>query len=608
MTPLSLEGRLGTAREASSAEDKYATSLFEHASYPDEGTNPDTATSLLLNEGRISAELHSRLLRQDLVHLADECASSETSSLRSFAVQHHGEGAQGPHNEAVITSSSEDSFDDMDEATIARASTRLPAATPGEQPLRPNPNSNHDIASFLCAWRVDLEYGFAPSPISAEVLRIRELQRPTIVSSMDIAYHGIDIQGIPWGEYRSNLTSARTVRERYHQHPQVRLYPPIATAWDIPNTERYFRFEQTNTSQRTWIEHYQLRNLVAITSHSDVHYACRSKVMSTNGIFESCIMDLSNSITSPHAVVDFRITSLAATRNTVIAGGFRGEFALQNLTAEYGTEPTVGYVSNDPLAIANHIHTAYSRSNGDAQAVLCSNNHEVSTLDCRSGSIIARTRYPEVMNCAATAPNGRLRVLTGDLHGALIVDADSGRVLESIDGGSRGHGFACAWADNDIHVATAGQDCQVLVWDARNWSIPLAAIATGSTHTTSLRFSPIGGGSPVLVSAQAADAVHIIDARDYTSKQTIDFFGDVAGTAISADGSQLIIANGDRHLGGLMTFGRQDYGSIVASAERRGLSRRSDWLPECELRHHPRVRLDAKTRRRRELDLNDMFI
>jgi DNA-binding beta-propeller fold protein YncE len=429
------------------------------------------------------------------------------------------------------------------------------------------------------------------------------------------------MQGIDWAIFETYHAGVKTIRRRYHEHPHIRPYPPSSRARWLREAEQIFSFQQTNTIARPWIEHYQLRNLVATTSANDVHYVSRSKVMSVgpSAIQPICIMDLNTSSNPRNDASDFHITALAAVGTALVAGGFRGQYAIQDLLSEFGTEPTTGYVSNQVTAITNHLHGIHSRSSGYPLAVFCSNDHHLRTLDIHTGRIVTSVRYDDIMNCAATSPNGRLRVLAGDFEGALITDADSGRILERVHGGSSGHGFACAWADNDIQAATAGQDCQVLVWDARNWSTPLAAIATENTHPTSLQFSPVGGGSPVLVVAEAADTVSIVDARSYTARQTIDLFGDIAGTAISSDGAQLIIANGDRYLGGLMTFQRHDFGASEelfdrrysgGSGEyqrRRSPQERSDWLPECELDSHPRVRLDAKARRRRGLRLDDML-
>jgi WD40 repeat protein len=604
--------------------------LQSASSPPEEASEWNLSPSSVLNEGVLPSALRSRLLQLDSNPSMVQGTPSETSSRDSGSIGRH-EGDHEPHaylsHAQLLLNynnsqhlSIEDAMDVSEEVDYPThidgysAAQRLASSIPPwetERPCRPNPNSNHDMSLFLSAWRVEYEFGNVTSPISNGVMNIREQPRSLIISSLDVAEARCDMQGINWAGYGTNMSEVKSIRSRYHQHPHIRQYPSDRQARRLPDREPTFRFQQTNTQAQPWIEHYQLRNQVATTSYNDTHYVSKSKVMSISLLNPQpyCVMDLDMSSDPFHVASDFHITALAAAGSALIAGGFHGEFAVQDLMSEYGTEPVTGRVSNHPHAITNHIHTFHSRINGSLLAAFCSNDKYLRTLDINTSRILSNIPYDDVMNCSATSPNGRLRALVGDFEGALIVDADSGRILEQANGGSRGHGFACAWADNDIHVATAGQDCQVLVWDARNWAAPLAVIATENTYATSLQFSPVGGGSPALIIAEAADAVSVVDALTYASKQTIDLFGDVAGTAISADGSQLTIAAGDRHLGGLMTFQRRDFGAAdtIGSGSRRSRrrisSQRSDWLQECELETHPRVRLHAKARRRRGLDL-----
>lgn len=622
-----------------------ADELLLHApTPPDSFPEWSNAPSLLLNEASTSSALRSRLLQVEASPVIRQGTPSETfSSGNSISFRHHGEGAAidsrvppNPHVHSVQPSypdtELDPSGDAMDTADVVSGlddddhwiAARIPPTTSmweAERPCRPNPNSNHDMALFLTSWRSDYEYGNVLSPISGQVRDARQMQRSPIVSVDRVLDGNCDIQGINWHTFETNASEAQMIRRRYHQHPLIRQFPTPSDAQRLRAINRTFEFQQTNNVARPWIEHYQLRNLLATTSSNDIHYVSRSKVMSVgpSTLAPTCVMDL-HSPNVGSSVTDFHITALANCGTTLVAGSFRGQFAIQNLLSEYGTEPVTGYISHHPNAMTNHIHGFNSRSNGCPLAVICSNDRYIRTLDLNTCSVASSALYDDVINCAAEAPNGRLRMVVGDFEGAMITDADSGRVLEHANGSSRGHGFACAWADNDIHCATAGQDCQVLVWDARNWSAPLSTIATENTYATSLRFSPVGGGSPLLIIAEAADTVSVVDARNFASKQNIDFFGDIAGMAISADGSQLFIGNGDRTFGGLMTFNRRDfghadggYGDYHRNSYHSGASRsiqsqqRSDWLPECELRSHPRVRMDAKARRRRGLRLDDII-
>lgn len=122
----------------------------------------------------------------------------------------------------------------------------------------------------------------------------------------------------------------------------------------------------------------------------------------------------------------------------------------------------------------------------------------------------------------------------------------------------------------------------------------------------------------MLLAAEAADVVNIIDADTYDRKQVVNFFGDVAGITMSSDGSAFYIANSDRHFGGLMSFKRLGYGgndfeedvdvSVQGGGSRRHPRIQHDWLPEYDLEYHSGVRLSAKARRRRGLGLHDVFM
>lgn len=468
-----------------------------------------------------------------------------------------------------------------------------------EEPCRPHPDSNHDMSYFLGFWRFSYEHNNVSEPINLEAWHARNWERPSLVSNIDVAGGFDDIQGIDWSRLGATREGARSVRKLYHQHPKVWQHPTPESAAPLADSEQIFQFRQMNMNHRAWIDHYQLRNIMISTSHSDVYYVTRSKIMHTNPSSPraSCVMDLTDPATDSIPSGGFRVTALTSTDNMLIAGGFRGDYALQNLRSEYGTSPEKGFVTRDLGAMTNHLHTSTSRTTGLPQAIFCSNDRYVRALDCNSNTFINEYQYEDSINCAATSPNGRLRVLVGDFQGSIIVDADSGRPLERL-GGSTTNAFACAWADDDRHVATAAEDCHILIWDARNWSRPVADIANELSHTTSLHFSPVGSGKRLLIAAEAADVVNVIDADTYSRKQVLSFFGDIAGTSLTADGSQLIVANADRKFGGLITYQRADYGNNDGR----------DWLPEYGPGSDPRCRLSAKSRSRRGLGLDELEI
>ncbi|TID16408.1 WD40 repeat-like protein [Venturia nashicola] len=507
------------------------------------------------------------------------------------------------------------------DSSSTTATTGYTSTSLEEPPILPHPDQNHDVLTFLKFWRYHFANQNIEVAINEQVYDPNNHENKGLITQADVNEDLCDLQGINWAQFGTKREIAREFRDWYHEHPHVRTHAMPSSASSLPDTQPLFKFQQMNTNHRTIIEHYQLRNLLVSTSHNDVYYVSRSRVLHTSptSAYASCAMDLADSPASSMQSSGMRITALASAENTLIAGGYGGEYAIQNLSSEYGTGQIKGRVSCVTSAIANHIHTFKSRISGYPQAVFCSNDSYIRVLDCYTNQFMSPMRYDNIVNCAATSPNGRLRVVVGEFEGAIIVDADSGRALRQLDGHNT-HGFAATWADDDIHVATAAQDCHILVWDARNWSLPLADIACEGTSATSLQFSPVGGGKRALLAAEAADIVNIIDADTFDRKQVVDFFGDVAGISMSSDGSEFYIANSDRRFGGLMTFRRSGYGGNdfeehadvgVGGGNSRWHHRSSeqhDWLPEYDLEYHSEVRLSARARRRRGLELHNVFM
>jgi WD40 repeat protein len=328
------------------------------------------------------------------------------------------------------------------------------------------------------------------------------------------------------------------------------------------------------------------------------------------------IMDLSRPSESfvPGGV---KISTLTATHGVLIAGGFNGEYALASLQAERGTKHIEGCVTSHENGITNHVHTYRSRTSDHPYAVFSSNDQKIRILDCYSNRFLKTHSFCVPVNCSATSPDSRLRVVVGDHTQILIVDAESGEMVERLDGHSD-FGFACAWADDGRHVATGNQDMQVRIYDARNWSQPLKLIPTEMAGCRSLRFSPVGGGKRVLVIAEPADIVSVVDADLFETKQNIDFFGEIGGVSFTPDGRDLFIANMDPKVGGVMEFERSGYGGQYGMRKHRRQEIEDmgdiyvpeegwDWLEDEDLIWDPRVKWSRNHMRRRGLPLGEVL-
>lgn len=263
-----------------------------------------------------------------------------------------------------------------------------------------------------------------------------------------------------------------------------------------------------------------------------------------------------------------QISTMTIGHDILVAGGFCGEYGIVNLRASRNTRHAEGLLTYHDNNITNHVQVHLSRGSSLPIAAFSSNDNGVRLLDVNTNKFIAEHKYAHAINCTAISPDQRLRVLVGDAQNVMICNAETGEVLQDL----KGHldfGFACDWADDGWTVATGNQDMQIKIWDARKWTnirgdpYPLATIAADMAGVRKLKFSPGGSGRRVLVAAEPADFVSIIDAETFNTKQTLNFFGEISGVDFTNDGQDLIIANSDGMRGGIMEFERCDFASAV---------------------------------------------
>lgn len=312
-----------------------------------------------------------------------------------------------------------------------------------------------------------------------------------------------------------------------------------------------------------------------------------------------------------------QISTLTAAHDVLVAGGFCGEYCLMNLKADKSTKHSEGLVTDNTNNITNHVQIHLSRNSALPLATFASNDNGLRILDCNTNKFIAEREYDHAINCTAISPDQRLRVLVGDTCEVMICNAETGEILQRLDG-HRDFGFACDWADDGWTVATGNQDMQVKIWDARKWTTsqgiacPVATIAAEMAGVRKLKFSPIGSGKRVLVAAEPADFISIIDAETFSSKQTLSFFGEIGGVDFTNDGQDLFVANCDYMRGGLMEFERCNlaseglYGLENERRDRKngGRNRRADqgydWMPMAQdVVRHPMARGTTKHHERK---------
>lgn len=326
--------------------------------------------------------------------------------------------------------------------------------------------------------------------------------------------------------------------------------------------DNYFGFRQLDFRHKVVISHFQLRNLITCPSQGSVIYAATTKALHYNPIIDSTpteLMDLKMSrALSLHAVSHgYQISTLTSGHDIVVAGGYEGQYALTSTRAPRDSKHIEGVITEQPNDITNHAQVHLSRSSSPL-VTFASNDSGIRTLDVTTNKFISEHMYDYAINCTAISPDRRLRVMVGDNRKVMICNSDTGGVLQELDG-HLDYGFACDWSENGWTVATGNQDMQVNIWDARYWSRPVISIAAGMAGVRKLKFSPLGSGRPILVAAEPADYINIINAETFDSKQTLSFFGEIGGFDFTNMGQELIVANCDKARGGIFAFERCDF-------------------------------------------------
>ncbi|KAK6332760.1 hypothetical protein TWF696_002782 [Orbilia brochopaga] len=437
----------------------------------------------------------------------------------------------------------------------------------------------------------------AECKINPDFVEILNFHLPSDVLRDDVDEYCPDYQGIPWRELDMERHRFRLLRnKKYSNYANMKPYPePRRVPQFLPIRENYFQFRRTVNGLGIRFSHFQLRNVISAVSKNDVFYTADSVVsrLDPNSGSADTVMDLRR----PHSGDPVKITTLASDFGVLIAGGFYGEYAMKSLDSPMSSKPVEGLVTTDHNGITNHVHFFQSRSTDTPRAVFSSNDEKLRILDCYQNKIVEEYKLPWAINCSATSPDRRLRVIVGDAKEVVIQGTDDGETIHKLPG-HLDYGFACAWSDDGHTIATGNQDMMVRVYDARNFKREVAVLDADIAGARSLRFTPVGSGPRVLAFAEPADMVSIVDAVTWESRQRIDFFGEIAGISFSPTGRELFIANSDRVVGGLMVFDRWKSG-VPGHLDDDDDDRR-----DAELFDEPRI-----SRRRMKIrDINQDFL
>ena len=463
------------------------------------------------------------------------------------------------------------------------------------------------MAIFLCYWRhfwdarkSEIPFISSLAPHLDDVHLWRPAARPEVIYPDEVTSHG-DKQAIHWSRFGTTEAQAREVRKMTYLNgtnmdhhgvnqwaeigsPDAKIYFPTPEIPAIPDIDQRYDWRATYTKHMPTYRHYQLRHNLAIANQNAIFW------QSNPVIYSNHIKPFSSAFTStvqcfnpndgssvalkpnPNAGRSIRlpklesVCTLSASHDVLVMGSANaGIYGVKSLHTPADTPYLTGWV--DPLCTdvssfdksANHVYTQLTRSSSSPVAVLSTNDTYVRGLDIATLKPTFSHFYPNPVNCAATSPDLRWRLLVYDDEIPCIVDADSGKPIHWLPG-HQDHGFACAWAPDGYTIATAHQDGMTNIYDVRNPSTTLKQIPSELSCVRSLQFSELGAGPPTLLAAESADFVHIIDADTFSNKQTLRFWGDVAGAGMTKGGETIWVACADASYGGLLRFQRKRNG------------------------------------------------
>ncbi|TYI21538.1 hypothetical protein E1A91_A06G041900v1 [Gossypium mustelinum] len=396
-----------------------------------------------------------------------------------------------------------------------------------------------------------------------------ESKKPKTDTSAVEARNGKDIQGIPWERLNFTRDKYRETRLRQYKNYESLSGSREGMEKECLHVEKgnaFYDFQFNTRLVKSTIVHFQLRNLLWATSKQDVYLMQNYSVMHWSSLLRKGkeVLNVAKPIVpnlkrQSQQLSRVQISTMTVKENLMVAGGFQGE-----LICKYINQPGVAFstkVTTDDNAITNAVDV-YLNPSGAMRVMAANNDAQIRVFDAETFSTLNRFSFDWSVNNTSVSPDGKLLAILGDSTDCLIVDAQSGKVTDTLEG-HLDYSFASAWHPDGNILATGNQDTTCRLWDVRKPSQSLAVLKGRMGAIRALKFTSDGR---FLAMAEPADFVHVFDTKSgYVKCQEIDFFGEVAGISFSPDTESLFVGVADRTYGSLLEFNRRRHNQYLYS-------------------------------------------
>ncbi|OMJ70306.1 hypothetical protein SteCoe_31749 [Stentor coeruleus] len=329
-------------------------------------------------------------------------------------------------------------------------------------------------------------------------------------------YESRDPEGIPWNSiyFQSSREEFRERRSLSYnsfrnQNDELELDETFSGIYN-----NYFSFIENHLIKAEF-SHFQLRNNVQCIAYDQIYMKTRPNCLTRY-----------NPVTYEQKIIikpDFTAVSFNVLDENMIVGGTEGELMLCDTDGKIKFNIVL---TEEDSRITNSC-TLVSEL-GEVFIMACNNDRKVRFMHPETRAIKEQFEFSDCVNSAVLSTDKRKIGACLDSTEDFVIDRVSGDTI----GNTSGHtdfGFSCAWDPSfEYYFATSNQDHSVIIWDIRTGPIfkPIHVLKGQLGAALCVKYSKNG---KYLAFIESADYLNIIDKKDYSQRQVLDYFGETSG-------------------------------------------------------------------------------